>query len=387
MKELKNGILTVALAFASILMATRLPTLNASEPLRESLSDVAVQVRKVLELENAESVAIGLFTPANAEGIASYGRRIAEFLRLELEHQMVSVPQKANLRIKGEYLLDSDTGTISISLDIVDSKGNTVSSIATGAINAKLLETEVRDSAEIILVSSTSMAVTPSQNREVERVVEKLKQPESEDLKVDDGFLILSGLGLGIRLREIDRGETGKVVNAISSTPPHFRLKQDRSYAIELKSFRNDIDFNNKVLFDGIDTFVLSEDEARRIDPRTARRIPVYEYWALQRSTSQFIPGWFRNLREVNAFQIVPDEKSVAHRLGAPQGIGTIQVVASAAWPVGATVDPKFRKPFLPGANAKGGAGAGALINVNLKPVQMETGVLLGAITAQYEVE
>ncbi len=359
----------------------------AGEPLRDSLSDVAVQIQKVLELEGADAVSLGVIVPANGDGVASYGRRIAEFLRLELEHQNVLVPQNANLRLKGEYFLDPASGTITVTVTVVDKLGKTVSAIATGAVDASLLETEVKDSAEVLLVSHTSIAIEPSPTLNIEKVVEKLETPESNDLRVEDGYLVLHGLELGMRLREVNPRYPsrhpeflGRIIAAKSPRAPHFTLEKDRSYAIELKSYRSDIDFANKVLFDGIDTFALSDDQSVRISG--GRRVPIYENWVLTRNSSQLILGWFNNLNEVSAFQIVPDELSVAHRLGAPDGIGTIQVVAYAAWPKGENVDSRFRNNVL-GVTPKGG-GIGKSLQVDLTSVDIEKGVILGAICAEY---
>lgn len=364
---------------------------TAGEPLRAALSDVAVQIKKVLELEDTDTVALGLIVPANGDAVASYGRRVAEFLRLELLEQRVATPQKANLRLKGEYILDPASGTIRISVTIVDKLGKTVAAIETGAIRSEQLETEVKDSSELVLVAHASVAIAPSEPlQELSQKLADLQQNQSDGLSIADGYLTLPSLGLGIRLREVhpelksnDPRFAGSIIPATSITPPHFSLQQGSSYVVETKSTRTDIDFALKVLFDGIDTFVLSDATESRVDMlQGGRSVPKYEFWTLMRGGTQSIPGWFKNLRQVSAFQAAPDENSVAFRLGAPQGIGTIQVIAQAAWPKGGEVSAQFRKP-----RSKGGMAEGKTIEVNLKPLEIETGVVLGAISAQYEVQ
>lgn len=386
--------LTAVATIAAGISTAPCPSAQAGEPLRDALQDVVTHIESVIRLEGANSVQLGLITPANSDPMSSYGRRIAAFLRQELEHQDIQVSRKSSLRVAGTYAFDAKDGTISISTKIIDERGRTVDSLQTERVNASLLRTEVKDTTELMLVANVSIAV--ERDDKDDQILERIEDEDAAEngkLTLDDGWLVMNELGLAMRLREVnprhkptDPGFFGEVVRANNALKDHFTLLEGSSYAVELKNLKSDVDFACKVLFDGIDTFVLCDDSEKKTDfNRGGRRVPKYQYWIVRRGQTTFVPGWFKNLHKVHAFQIVPDEESVAYALGSPQGIGSIQVLVTAAWPKGSEVDDKYRIPAaVRGARPRGGGGEGQAIEVDLKPVEMETGIVLGALSAEY---
>lgn len=374
---------------AVILLSLAPDHARAYESLRDSLSSAALQVKQVMELENADAIAVGLFVPSNGDSHASYGRRISESLREELKHADVNVVDKANLRVKGEYTLDEKSGTISILFNVVDRNGKQIDTSASGRVDAESLKVENKEPRELLLVSNATVVVKKTDTLAKISQGATAEDTESSSLEIVDGFLFFKDLGLGLRLYEVDPSVSEAsdpnflkaVVPAVSVSPPHFTLHESKSYAIELRSTRADIDFAAEVLFDGISTFDLCDEEVKEKD-LSGRLVSPLEFWKITRKTSGIIPGWYKNQKKVSAFQIVPDERSVAHRLGKAEGIGAIQVIARAAWPKGQIVSAELKED-----RRKGGAGEGESINVDLKIEELETGIILGSLSAEYEVK
>lgn len=382
--------LTLCTSLMISFAALSMPSVNAGEPLRDSLQEVAERFAKVFHDEGKTSVNLGRIDSEDKDRLASYGRRIVAFLQQELEHQGIAISRRSSLMVSGTYKFEETRGTIVISLDVSDKRGNGIDSVT----KELRQEIEVDDPNEVMLVSNVSVAVDhdDDSNAKLDTIRREINS-RNGNLEIKNGFLVMEQLGLAMRLREVDprfaandRRFLGAEVSPVGVLEGHFALHEGRSYAVELKNLRHDVDFACQVLFDGIDTFVLCDDSEKKSDySRGGRRIPKYKYWVVNREKPTVVPGWYKNRTKINAFQIVPDEESVAHAFGVSQGIGSIQVVVTAAWPKGDDVNEKYRlQNALAGARPRGGAGEGKSIEVDLKPVPMETGIVLGTFSAEY---
>ncbi len=380
--------MTTSRLFFIFLFTALLPGNILADNLVEAVAKVATQVDRILTQEDQRSVDIGLITPKSGDReLSAYGRRIAEQLRTELLASSYLIEKSAPIRIVGQFALDETTGAIKLEVNLVDRQGNELSSITSGKFKKDDTKASFVDAKEVLLVSQVSQAIPP--NAGVKEIVDLVRQQESQapQLKLQTQSLSQPDLGLSLGLWELNTDlkpeEPGFLIRPI---PPQktstgaepssdFQIARDVSYAIELEN-RSKNSYAVEVLIDGISSFALCED---RIKDASGRFNPAYQYWIVKRGSKVTIPGWFKNLSKVSAFQVCPDEQSVAFRLGETDGIGKIQVLIHAAWADGEPVPPELI------ASRTRGTGEGKSFNVKLTEEKMNIGVLLGAISVSYE--
>jgi hypothetical protein len=397
--------------FWSIAMLGLLPNLSsASEPLSLAAAGIAESVQAHLVEESLSGIKIGKFVPASESEIDAYGTRIAIALQKELELFKVKVDPNAKQIIEGRYSIDKESKAIKVNAQISkvtgkrvqafpfelvsasekepDSQKTLSESAAKDSLDAaienevtELLPQTIKDPGELLFVSGKTSVLPENESLDSILAATNILDESTEKFCIQDGFLVLERMGVGIRLHEIHPDQErdspnfyGRVVLPSSIEAPHFYLRKNAHYSIELKNYRDNIDLATKVLFDGIDTTVFSEAEADR----------EKLLWLVPSKKSVAVYGWFRNTESSDAFQMVTDERSVAHQFGVHSNRGTIQLNVFAAW------DPS-RDKEIPAVFKRVGtrtaAGQGSVIKNSVQRVKVKTGVLLGQLMVEYAEE
>lgn len=397
--------------FWAISMLGLLPNLcSASEPLSLAVAGIAESVQAHLVEESLASIKIGKFVPASDSESDAYGTRIAIALQKELELFKVKVDPNAKQIIEGRYSVDQESKAIKVNAQISKVSGkkvqafpfelistpvkeaNTQKASVESAVDdsldsaienevTKLLPQTIQDPGELLFVSGKTSVLPENESLDSIFAATNILDESTEKLCIQDGFLVLERMGIGIRLHEIHPEQErdspnfyGRVVLPSSVEAPHFYLRKNAHYSIELKNYRKEIDLATKVLFDGIDTTVFSEAESDR----------EKLLWLVPSKRSVAVYGWFRNTESSDAFQMVSDERSVAHQFGVRSNRGTIQLNVFAAW------DPS-RDKEIPADFKKVGtrtaAGQGVGIKNSVQRVRVKTGILLGQLMVEYAEE
>jgi hypothetical protein len=359
--------------------------------LQTEMAGAALKIAQVLDGLPAgnKEIQLGLFQPDSGDpSMVSYGRRIAESLRQELMLADVTISSKARIRLFGEFRLNAELGKVAVDLNLKNIDDQVQSRISSGPFTL-----DVDDIKEILLISHPTTAIDPqASKKEVVEAANKSLREGIESLeKVDDakgdGFLKTKDLPLAMRLVEIDPNLSALDSNFIKgSLKPladadtagvHYRIPKDLHFAVEIGNLDRENAYAFELFVDGINSFALSD--MKRRGPR-GEDIPEFQHWAVYPGSRSLIPGWFKNTQQASAFQIVPDEKSVAARLGKVEGIGTIQLLIYASWEKG--TEPKNPKHKL---FAKRGTGEGKMLKTNISRAELEVGALIGTLTVQYE--
>lgn len=354
--------------------------------------------------DEVRKIKIGEFKSEKTSNIDVYSRRLATELQTQLKFNSkpVEISDSADQMILGTYRIDEKTGAIEIQSRIVKGNGSSVQALTTIGADKEFLEvapTATTASAQNvpaeknlspkILTNSTETLIASQRPKAIdlgipETIANINKQIATAALDPDifeirGGYLVMKDVDLGICLQEINPHVERDSPNFFGAriTPrkdyPYFLLHEDKSYIIELKNFRTDIDLAVKVLFDGIDSFALSTSKEDR------------ERWILvvPKQTSQGVYGWYKDESTKDAFRIVPDDQSLAHQMRTTANIGKIQVVVFAAWDrkLTAKIPVNFLKPRARGV------GQGQSINAETKKLDTEIGRLMGQLIVDYGTE
>jgi len=369
--------------------------LRANESLAVVAGGFAEAVNTHLAETNQKVIKIGKFTAIHDPHSNTYGTRIAIALEEELKKFQITVAETAKQTIEGTFSVDTEAKAIKVKAAIVQVSGKSEQSFSVH-LGLKSPD-EPSELTPLTMPTETAAAVTiPEESSDVvlDRVVSQLGEAEVKDegevlfadgetfggsVKLDkqEDYLVF-GERLGVRLREIDPTAARTSPNflkarvkPLSTKAPHLRLRKDAYYIIELKNYKNDIDLATKILFDGIDTTALSEDIASK----------EKLLWLAPMKKSVAVYGWHRTDEFSDAFQIVPDEQSVAHRFGSLSHTGRIQINVYAAW-------DQTKKDAVPAEFKVNGTnravGQGVRFANQVKRVKTEFGALLGELVIEY---
>lgn len=397
--------------FCSIAMVGLLPNLStASEPLSLAVAGIAESVQAHLVEESLSSIKIGRFIPASESESDAYGTRIAIALQKELELFNVKVEPTAKQIIEGRYSVDKETKAIKVNAHIAKVSGKRVQAFPFELVSTSmkdpgspknpdadavrdsldtaienevtaLLPQTIKDPGELLFATGKTSVLPENDSLDSILAATNILDESTEKFCIQDGFLVLERMGIGIRLHEIHPDQErespnfyGRVVQPSSTEAPHFHLRKNAFYSIELRNYRDEIDLATKVLFDGIDTTVFSEAESDR----------EKLLWLVPSKRNVAVYGWFRTTERSDAFQIVPDEESVAHQMGVHSNRGTIQLNVFAAWDAArdGAIPSVFKR-----VGTRTAAGQGVSIANSIKRVKVKTGVLLGQLMVEYAEE
>lgn len=383
---------------------------SASEPLSLAAAGIAESVQAHLVDESLVSIKIGKFVPASESESDAYGTRIAIALQKELELFNVKIDPDAKQIIEGRYFVDQESKAIKVNAQISKITGKRIQAFPFELVSTSANETDaqktsdesaakenldaavanevtellpqtIQDPGELLFVSGKTSVLPENESLDSVFAATNILDESTEKLCIQDGFLVLERMGIGIRLHEIHPDQErespnfyGRVVLPASIEAPHFYLRKNAHYSIELRNYRENIDLATKVLFDGIDTTVFSDAESDR----------EKLLWLVPSKRSVAVYGWFRNTEYSDAFQMVTEEKGVAHQFGVRSNRGTIQLNVFAAW------DPSRDKEIpavFKRVGTRAAAGKGVGIKNAVQRTKIKTGVLLGQLMVEYAEE
>jgi hypothetical protein len=366
-------------------------SLTASEPLNLAATKIVNEVKNHLQELSQTSIRIGKFTSALDPHDETYGRRIVLELKKVFEILEIGVDDSAAQTVEGTYSIDAGQKVILVQARITERRGK-----AARAFSVSFARQE-NEAAAVQTVQSiepeTEASLANGLDTAIVREVKSLKTQEIEEpgellfaagettdgsVSIQDNYLVLNGR-LGVRLKEIHPQENrssphfhGSIVKP-SIQAPHFLLRQNASYCIELKNFKDDVHLATKILFDGVDTTIFSKEDADR-----GRML-----WVVPMKKNVAVYGWYHTDQESTAFRMVRDEESVAKQFDALLHKGKIQVNIYAAWDP--TQKNKVPREFQD-LDSRSAAGQGAAILNQIKRVKLEVGTLLGEIMVEYAV-
>jgi hypothetical protein len=361
----------------------------ASEELRKDLRELAAEIKKVLDGEGADSIALGQFTgPANFP--TSAGPDISQVLTEELKKVGVEVKVRAKFGVKGSYSAaeqpasnpdDARIGkkvlAIKLSASLVDSFDNPV-----GNLNFTRVIRGEATFLELIPVPVT----LPPQGTEIER--DKDLRKAYTDPKTDvQGSVIRSDpnkpYAIEILVNGAAREAKGK--DGLAFVP----IKRGEAYAVRLIN-DSDLEAAVQLRIDGLSMFSFSEfrqpdkDAKGKDNPRKGE--PLYSVVILNPKSSAVIPGWHLNNEKSDKFLVTEFAKSAAAVLKPSGGVGTISATFQAAWEQGKL--PPMDEPGKKRGPGTGDAtGRGPRIEKKYEEVQRELGIIRDVISVRYTRE
>jgi hypothetical protein len=374
---------------------------HGGDTLKSTISELVGDIEGHLG-DEGRKIKIGEFKSEGNSNIDVYSRRLATELQTQLGAKD-RISEDADQMIQGTYRIDPKSGAIEIRSRIVTGSGRALQALVANGKDGEFLQADpdrslvavpnatpdkdlkpkkLRAASETLLALQSPIVLDLDVPETPARIVEQITTagPDQNLFMIKDGYLVMKDVNLGIRLQEInpqiqDRGSPSFLGATVTPRKiyPFFRLHEGKSYMIELKNFRTDIDLGVKVLFDGIDSTALSFSENDR------ERL----LWIVSKQSNVGVYGWYRDESTTDAFQINPEEQSLAYQMRTTASIGKIQVIVYAAWDkkLNASIPLEFLRP-----NTRG-VGQGEKLNLEIRKLDMEIGRLMGQMVVDYDTE
>jgi hypothetical protein len=353
----------------------------ASEELRGVLHDLAAEVKKVLDGEGADSIALGQFTgPANFP--TSSGPDIAQILTEELKKVGVAVKLRAKFGAKGSFAPaeqpaanpdDARIGkkvlAIKLTAALVDDFDNPV-----GNFNFTRLIRGEATFLELIPVPVT----LPPEGTEIERDKD-LRKAFTDPKTAIKGTVIRSDPNKPYALEILVNGKAraAEDKDGLAFVP----IRRGETYAVRLIN-ASDLEAAVQLRIDGLSMFAFSDPEFQHKDgPRKGE--PLYTVVIVGPRSKADIPGWHVNTKKSDSFLVTEFAKSGAALLKPTGGIGTISATFQAAWEKDA-LPPKDEPGKKRGVGSGDATGRGPEVAKEYKEVQRELGVIRDVISVRY---
>jgi hypothetical protein len=362
---------------------------SASEELRKELRDLSTEIKKVLDGEGADSIALGEFSgPANFP--TSAGSDIKQVLTEELKKVSIAVKVRAKFGVKGSYSAaeqpaanedDARIGkkvlAIKLTASLEDSFGSPV-----GNFNFSRV---IRGEATFLELIPVPVALPPK-GTEIER--DKDVRKAFVDPKTDiQGSVIRSDPNkpYGIEILVNDKPRAAEDKDGLAFVP----IQRGESYSVRLIN-DSDLEAAVQLRIDGLSMFAFSElrqpDKDGKGNPNPKKGEPLYSVVIVGPKSSAIIPGWHVDNKKSDSFLVTEFAKSGAALLKPSGGVGTISATFQAAWEKDA--DPPADEPGKKRGVGSGDAtGRGPEVAKEYKEVQRELGVIRDVISVRYTRE
>jgi hypothetical protein len=361
----------------------------ASEELRGVLRDLATEIKKVLDGEGADSIALGQFTgPANFP--TSAGPDIAQVLTEELKKAGVEVKVRAKFGVKGSYAAaeqpsanpdDARIGkkvlAVKLAASLVDSFDNPV-----GNFNSTRLIRGEATFLELIPVPVT----LPPEGTEIERDKD-LRKAFTDPKTAIKGTVIRSDPNKPYALEILVNGKAraAEDKDGLAFVP----IRRGESYAVRLVN-DSDLEAAVQLRIDGLSMFAFSElrqpDTVAGGKPNPRKGEPLYSVVIVGPKSSAVIPGWHVNNKKSDSFLVTEFAKSGAALLKPAGGIGTISATFQAAWEKD-KLPPADEPGKKRGVGSGDATGRGPEVAKEYQEVQRELGVIRDVISVRYTRE
>jgi hypothetical protein len=382
---------------------------SAQDSLRVELRRLAHTVKKYLEAEDRNSIAVGDFSgPAGTK----YGPRIVEALKSELERQGIRV-EKSGMAIKGEYSTVStvDPSNPADQLPVVQ--------IAGKIVNANnMLLTAINTNSFTVEGSEDSVPISQGEFV-VELRDQSLRDDESKQNIPDLTALVesrgVSGVvpadfaAAGDRLRAIEElasepklqlssdratlfaGDGAKIygVQLIANGQPRgftldargtAQVNVEEGETCELRIVNHsNVEAAVRVTIDGLSVFQFSELR-HKAGPLEGE--PLYNHFLVPANSHDVsVKGWHINNETSLQFLVAPYRESAAVELGQESSDGVVTLTYSAAWPKG---DRPADEPPL-SRSAPKRIGLGMPFKAELREIQRQVGEPRAFISFYYD--
>jgi hypothetical protein len=351
--------------------------------LNESLTSVAEDVSSILKKRDRDSVALG---PFNGPPAITSGAEISAILTELLDKKSISIKSLASVSLRGSFELDTDE-TVShkifrLKFELVDGNGHILSDINGGRFQEGKRADSVRDEKDILRISQVTVALPPdepSSNR-FEKIEESLNRDGDGPFIAPDGVvyaekrLTLSGR-YGVAVIVDNKIVQPKLDEKLAIV----EIPVGKSYQVQLFN-ESAFDAAAEVRIDGLSTFQFSEE---RIQDGSIKGIPKYTHWIIPAGQQSTVPGWhIRDIGEdnISTFVVSRYAESAAAHLNQELGVGSIQVIFSAAWEGNNKPDDELTERGAP-AN---GTAKGPSTTVAVQPIKRTVGVSRAAVTIRY---
>jgi len=350
----------------------------ASPELRKALGELAETVKKVLDGEQEETIAVGDFSGPGNFPTAS-GPEIRQILTEELEKRKVAVKIRAKFGVKGAYsqaelpAANADDARIGkkvlgvrLTASVVDSFDKPL-----GNLNFERL---IHGEATILELMPVDVSL-PAKGREVERDAE-LRKAYVKPSPVLQGSVVRGKSGqYGMEILVQAQPRPAVIKDDLAFV----EIQRGESYAVRLIN-DSDVEAAVQLRIDGLSMFAFSEirfqEGPRRGQPRyTVVFVPAHK--------SFVVPGWHVNNDKSDQFLVTQYAESAAARLQQTADIGTLSAVFQAAWEQGST--PPADEPGKNRGPGSGDAtGFGQRVDQKYKEVKRELGVIRDSISVRY---
>jgi hypothetical protein len=344
--------------------------LRGSDALRQGLSELAKDVKRLMERRGEGALAVGQFTgPASFPATAGPG--IAQLLTEELQKLGVAVRPRAQLGVKGEYLAKQIPAVdgqnikqlaVLVKARLEDQLGNTVTEIQ--------LERTIPSDEAVLQVMGTSVQLNtadPATER-IKKILASYVRPQTGI----SGSRISAAPGSRFAIELLVNGQPRgpREDNGLAFV----QIDRGERYAVRLIN-DSDREMAVRLTIDGLSMYAFSE--LRHTDgPKLGE--PLYNYVILRPQSSALIEGWHRTNDRSDSFLVTEYAKSAAANLNQRAGIGTITATFSESH-AGNT------SPITAGRGLGGNAtGFGPSVESKFVAVDRVVGPVLAAVSVRY---
>jgi hypothetical protein len=368
------------------------PPAHASAELRTVLAEVAADLKKLLDGQNDDALAIGQFTgPPNLP--TSAGPGIVQILSEELQKKGIQVKTRAKLGVRGRYHLaelpaehpdDARLGVkvlaVEIEVNVEDAFGKPLGDLS--------FKRKIRGEATVLDMVGVPASLPP-QGTERERDQElrhQLIEPKPEIR----GTVIRSKAGspYGIEILVNKRARPAETKDDL----PFVRIQQKEIYAVRVIN-ETDSEVAVQLHIDGLSMFAFSQlrqpptlaggrDNPSKGEPLyTAMIVPPRKG---NRPGTEILEGWHRNNNKggLDSFLVTEYAKGAAATLNHTTNIGTITATFQAAWPEGQS--PPVDEPGKRRGGTGDATGFGPPTGDGLQEVKRNLGVIRDSISVRY---
>ena len=347
---------------------------RASAELRKELTEVAKDIKQLLDGRGEQTIAVGQFTgPPNFP--TSSGPGIAEILSEELQKLGVTVKARAKLGVKGEYLVTEvpDPNDVTAKFLAVRLKG-TVEDGFGKVINDFSFERTVKGEEAVVQLLGTPVEL-PSDGTPKQRD-KKIRESYAEPKANVAGGRVCGGPGgkFAIEVLVNDKPREAREEDGLA----YVKIDRGEAYAVKLIN-DSDLEMAVRLTIDGLSWFAFSE---LRHKDGPHKGEPLYSVVYVKPHGSVVIRGWHRNNEVSDSFLVTEYAKSAAATLSHTANLGTITASFAASWPENAD-PPKDEAPKARG-NPGDATGFGPRVEAKYTEVKRNIGVIRASVSVRY---
>ncbi len=350
------------------------PIARGESDLKIELAALARQIQKETE-RFGNAVIMGEFT-GPPELASSGGPGIAQALKTELEKVGVAVKRSAQVAVKGEYRVATDSKSNKTVLAIL--------ARLTDRSGKELLELQSRalfDLTTIAAVTGVTMVApvdTSPKEREkaVDQALKTIQKPSKNGTRIAASetspyaIEILVGPDPGAGSPDLTKYRA-RAVNIDGDNLAFLNIGRGEVYAVHVIN-TSKYDVAMTLTIDGLNMFAFSDNKS-------------YEFSIISAGSEGIIPGWHRTNEFSDAFQVSEYSKSaVSKQMPNSSSIGTIHASFKAAWPKDANPP---EDEFPPGSRDANATARGAELKAKYAEIVRNVGKLREAVSVRYTKE